>query len=88
MVWDPTTTVNLVLCIAIVVFAIVTCQRAPKPLARYIGIAFGLFGVSHLATLLGWSASLGWILILVRTVAYLTVAYALYREAFVPKIGS
>lgn len=48
----------------------------------YVGIAFGLFGVSHLMTLLGLKDALEIVLIVVRTLAYLLVAFALYTVAF------
>jgi hypothetical protein len=82
IVWDPITTVNLVLCIVILAFAVVGYRRSGKAFPLYIGIAFGLFGLSHLATLLGLKDSLAGVLIVVRTLAYLLVAFALYRVAF------
>ncbi len=84
-VWDPVTTVNLILCIIILAFAIVGYRRSGEIFPLYIGIAFGLFGLSHLATLLGWKDSMAGLLIVVRTLAYLLVAFALYRVAFRPK---
>jgi len=83
--WDPVTLVNLVLCIIILIFAIVGYRRSGEAFPLYIGIAFGLFGLSHLATLLGWKDSMAGLLIVVRTLAYLLVAFALYRVAFRPK---
>ena len=50
--------------------------------ALYVGVAFGLFGLSHLATLLGLKESLNAILIIIRTAAYLLVTYALFLTAF------
>lgn len=82
IVWDPVTTVNLVLCIIILVFGIVGYRRSGEAFPLYTGIAFGLFGLSHLATLLGAKDSLAGLLIVVRTLAYLLVAFALYRVAF------
>jgi len=82
IVWDPTTTVNLVLCIIIFALALISYRRSGQAFPMIIGTAFGLFGLSHLATILGWKDSLAWLLIVVRTAAYLLVAYALYKEAF------
>ena len=87
-VWDPITAVNLVLCIIILAFGIVGYRRSGKAFPLYIGIAFGLFGLSHLATLLGLKDSLEGALIVVRTLAYLLVAFALYKEAFGSKSGA
>jgi hypothetical protein len=48
----------------------------------YVGTAFGLFGVSHLMTLLGLREALKTVLIVIRTLTYLLVAFALYTVAF------
>jgi uncharacterized membrane protein (UPF0136 family) len=80
--WDSTTFINLVLCIIILVFGIMGWQRSKNMVPLYIGIAFGLFGVSHLATLLSLKDALTSILILIRLAAYLLVTYAVYLMAF------
>lgn len=46
-------------------------------MALYIGIAFGLFAVSHLATLLDLATSLTVPLIMIRAIAYIIVTVAL-----------
>lgn len=79
---DPIYVVNLILCIVILVFGIVGYRRSKSVIPLYIGIAFGLFGLSHLATLMGLKETLGVALIVVRTLAYLLVAFALYKTAF------
>ena len=81
-------TLNLVLCIIILALGIVGYRRSGQAFSLYIGIAFGLFGISHLATLLGLKDSLEGVLIAVRTLAYLLVAFALYRVAFTSKSGA
>jgi uncharacterized membrane protein (UPF0136 family) len=81
MVWDPITIINLVLCVVILVFGLVGWRRTKKTAPLYIGIAFGLFGVSHLATILGLKAGEETVLIVVRTAAYLLVAYVVYEIA-------
>ena len=81
-------TLNLVLCIIILALGIVGYRRSGQAFPLYIGIAFGLFGISHLATLLGLKDSLEGVLIAVRTLAYLLVAFALYRVAFTSKSGA
>jgi hypothetical protein len=82
VVWDPMVVVNLVLCVIILVFGLAGWRRSGKAFPLYVGVAFGLFGVSHLATLLGLKDSLETALIVVRTLAYLLVAFALYQVAF------
>jgi len=82
VVWDPMSIVNLVLCAIILVFGLVGWRRSGKAFPLYVGIAFGLFGLSHLATILGLKESLETVLIVVRTLAYVLVAFALYKVAF------
>jgi len=80
--WDTMTFINLILCIVILIFGILGYQRSKSQVVLYVGLAFGLFGLSHLATLLGLKESLNTILIIDRTVAYLLVTYALFLAAF------
>ena len=83
--WDTLTFVNLILCIVILVFGIISYQRTKSRVTLYVGIAFGLFGLTHLATLLGMNITLNTALIIVRTLAYLLVTYALYLAAYSKK---
>jgi len=64
------------------VFGLIGWQRSKNLVALYIAIAFGLFGLSHLATLLSLKVILNTILILIRLLAYLLVSYAVYLMAF------
>ena len=77
VVWDPITGVNLVLCLIIVAVGIYGFEKSRDRLTLFVTIAFGLFGVSHLATLLGLKDILTTPLIIIRTFAYLSVIYAL-----------
>jgi uncharacterized membrane protein (UPF0136 family) len=83
--WNTMTFINLFLCIVILVFGIISWQRAKSRVTLYVGTAFGLFGLSHLASLLGLSTSLNIALIAVRTAAYLLVTYALFLAAYSQK---
>jgi len=74
--------INLVLCAVIFIFGLMGWRRSGKAFPLYIAIAFGLFGLSHLATVLGQAAQLEVPLIVIRTVAYLIVLYAVYKAAF------
>ena len=74
--------INLVLCVVIFIFGLMGWRKSKKVLPLYIGIAFGLFGLSHLATILGQAAQLEVLLIVIRTLAYLIVVYAVYKAAF------
>jgi len=80
--WDPIYTVNLVLCIIILVLGYLGYKKSGNKMPLYIGIAFGLFGISHLMTLLGLKETLRSILIIIRTLAYLIVVFTLYKVAF------
>lgn len=83
--WDTLIFINLILCIIILIFGIISWQRTRNRVVLYVGTAFGLFGLSHLATLLGLSAVLNVVLIVIRTLAYLLVAYALFLAAYSKK---
>ena len=82
MTLDPITLTNLVLCAIILALGIVGYKRSDETWLLFIGIAFGLFGVSHLLTLLGLKEALTTFLIVIRTLAYLLVAFTLYWIAF------
>lgn len=73
------TLVNLILCIIILCLGIWGYSKKKGDVVLYIGIAFGLFGVSHIFTLLGLAAGLDVLLIIVRLIAYLLVLFALYK---------
>jgi hypothetical protein len=75
--WDPILFVNLVLCIIIVVLGILLYRKSLNSLPLFIAGAFGLFGVSHAASLLGFRVPLTIPLIVIRALAYLLVIYAL-----------
>ena len=78
--WDPILFVNLVLCIIIVLLGYLCYRRSHELLPVFIGAAFGLFGVSHAATLLGQKVPLTIPLIGIRTLAYILVIYALFMH--------
>lgn len=78
--WDPVTFVNLVLCIIIVILGSLCFRKSRDVLPLSIAGAFGLFGISHAATLLGFKVPLTIPLIIVRTLAYVLVIYALYMN--------
>ncbi|MBU7013451.1 MAG: hypothetical protein HXS52_13135 [Theionarchaea archaeon] len=78
---DPLYVVNLVLCIIIVALGYWGSKKSGDSVPLYIGIAFGLFGISHLSILLGLKDTLETPLIIVRLLAYLVVIFALYKVA-------
>jgi hypothetical protein len=76
--WDPIIFINLILCIIILVLGYLIFKKSGEKLPLYVGVAFGLFGVSHSATLAGLKIPLTLPLIVIRTLAYLLVIYALF----------
>ena len=76
--WDPVTFINLVLCIIIVILAFLCYRKSQEKLPLFIGAAFGLFGISHAATLAGFKVPLTIPLIIIRTLAYILVIIALW----------
>lgn len=78
--WDPILFVNLILCIIIMFLGYLCYRKSHELLPVFIGVAFGLFGISHAATLLGFKVPLTIPLIIIRTLAYLLVIYALWMH--------
>lgn len=73
------TVINLVLAIGILALGIWAYVKRKSDVALYIGIAFGLFAISHALTLVGLAGSLSAFLIAIRVIAYLLVIVALCR---------
>ncbi|MGB9978958.1 hypothetical protein [Methanobacterium sp.] len=81
LVVDPVIIVNLIFCIVIVALGIVGYKKVKSTVPLYIAAAFGLFGISHFATILGYASS-STVLVIIRGLAYIIVIYALYKMAF------
>ncbi len=79
--WDTLTAINLALCIAIVAIGFLAWQRTRSWVILLVAGAFGLFGLSHLASLLGLSDELNNPLIAIRVAAYSLVVLAVLLEA-------
>ena len=75
---DMVTISNLVLSTIILIMGIWEYTRGKSRSVLYIGIAFGLFAVTHLLSLLGLSATLSALILVIRVLGYLTVIYAIY----------
>jgi CHASE2 domain-containing sensor protein len=80
IILDPVTILNLIFCIIIVCLGYWEYRKKQSLIALYIAITFGLFGIAHLAIILGVKSSNLFILT-VRSVAYLVIIYALYKTA-------
>ena len=80
MAFDRIYLVNFVLCATIFVFGIGGYRKKKDNLPLYVGIAFGIFGLTHLLTLLGFRKFLTDVFIIIRTIAYLLVVIVLYKN--------
>jgi hypothetical protein len=76
-VTDLVSVLNTVLCVIIVILGILVYLRKGQMSALLIGIAFGLFAISHIYTLLGLAASWESAMITARTSGYILVIAAL-----------
>ena len=70
--------INTVLCIIIVILGCLAYRKNQKMPALFIGISFGIFGLSHILTMIGFGESLMNFLIAIRAIAYLLVVFALF----------
>ncbi|WAC04542.1 MAG: hypothetical protein OS112_08750 [Methanoregula sp.] len=75
---DLVSMINTILCVIIVILGILVYTRNGEMSALLIGIAFGLFGISHIYTILGFGISWEGALITARTCGYILVIAALY----------
>ncbi len=78
-VWNPIWLVNTVLCIVILILGIWGTRKHEDHVPIYIGIAFGIFGVSHILNILGLGKPLVTPLIIIRVLAYFTVIISLLK---------
>jgi len=76
---DPVYLLNFALCIVILMLGAYAYRRRKSFIPLLIGVAFGLFAISHLMTLLDMAKTLETPLIATRALAYLTVIFALYK---------
>ena len=74
---DVVTVVNFVLASVILILGVALFIKKKIAFALYIGVAFGLFAISWLLTLVNLAATLAIPLIIDRTLAYLIVIFAL-----------
>ncbi|MFC1644379.1 hypothetical protein ACFL5C_03600 [Candidatus Omnitrophota bacterium] len=79
--FNPIDIINTALCIIIVLLGYWGYKKDQDKVPLLIGIAFGLFGVSHIVTLIGLENALMSFMITVRVLAYLLVVFALSMTA-------
>lgn len=75
---DPAIMINLLLCLVILVLGYLVYRKRNSISALFIGVAFGMFGLSHLSTLLGQTLFPEGTFVLLRICGYLFVVAALY----------
>jgi len=75
---DPVVVINLLFCIVILVLGYIVYRKKENFSAFLIGIAFGMFGVSHFTQLFGITQIPDITFILIRAVGYILVAAALW----------
>jgi hypothetical protein len=83
MIYDPIIDLNILLCAVIVVIGFCGYRHNKRSFLLYFGLAFALFGFSHLLTLVGHQlAAVVWAIFVLRIAAYLIVISVLARLAF------
>lgn len=75
MAFDPVTTMNLILALAVLVVGVVVYAKKKMALAVYVAVGFALFAVSHALTLAGYGSSVA--LIPIRALGYIVVIIGL-----------
>jgi uncharacterized membrane protein (UPF0136 family) len=73
------TLVNLILAAVVLILGLWAYARKQSKAGLLVGIAFGLFAVAHLLTLVGMAATLNNLLIAIRVLGYLAAMLAVYR---------
>lgn len=74
--------VNLLLCFIIVLLGYVWYKKKKNKVPFYLTLAFGLFGVSHLMSLIPAVNNLDNSIVSVRIIAYLLVIAGMHKAAF------
>jgi hypothetical protein len=74
MTLDPIVLTNTIACFVIFILGVVGYIRSKEAWLLWMGIAFVLFGVTHLFTLLDLKEALATSILAIRIVGYLVVA--------------
>jgi hypothetical protein len=80
MAVDPTTLVNFIFGVIIVILGLWVFRLKKYTLALYVALGFGLFVISWLELLVGAISSNNISIILIRALGYLVIIFALFRE--------
>ena len=73
------TLINLILATIILVLGLFAYGRTRSAAALLVGVAFGLFAVAHLLTLLGLAGTMATLLVVIRVLGYVAAIAAVYR---------
>lgn len=71
--------INMVFCVLIFIIGFWGYRRRRYRLSLFIGLAFGLFGLSHIMLILGNGRNSTDAVIAIRLIAYLLVTFGLYE---------
>jgi len=73
--------VNLVFCVTILFLGILTSLTKKNMSPLFVGFAFGVFGLTNIGYLMGLEQIYTIFFLLLRSVGYLLVLLAMFREA-------
>ncbi len=80
IVWDPINVLGLAFNIIILTLGYWGYMKSGDKAPLYISIAFILFAISYIITILGLGSPIG--ILIIRAIAYLIFAFAMYKLAF------
>jgi hypothetical protein len=75
---DPIVLINLIFCIIILCLGITSYIKMRRLWPLLIGVAFGLFGLSHLFTIIGIDESQETVMLVTRIIGYGLTLAAIY----------
>jgi hypothetical protein len=78
LILQPVPVTNLIFSALIVIIGLLAYGKTKKDSPLYVAGAFLLFGLSHLATILGLDVSLGTPLLVLRIIGYMLIVGVLY----------
>lgn len=80
LVWDPVNIINIILCTVIVILGFMSYKKKKNTVVLLIAIAFLIFDISHLVKFIGLAEKWEAFLMIIRTLAYLTVVLAMWQS--------
>jgi len=79
MAFDLVTVLNFVLNLAIIAVGLMAYMKTKGVTQLYIALAFVLFSITHLLTLLDVATAMATLVFVLRAMGYVTIIYALYK---------